>query len=74
MLQHLLQRQIRDHMPVLSKDLSYPLKHAFLPGILRYMTQEHSPWGEIVEQVLYRFLQWQHTGGYNGDVIKPCGA
>jgi hypothetical protein len=48
----LFQRKIRYHMPVLSKDLSYPLKHSFLFRVLWYMAQKYCSLRKIVEQVL----------------------
>ena len=59
-------------MPVLSKDLSHPLKHSFLFRVLWYMTQEYAPLRHGVEQVLYRTLQRQHTRRHYSNVIKPC--
>jgi hypothetical protein len=65
----LIQRKICYHMPVLFKDLSYPLKYAFLFRICGDVTQKYSSLRESIEHVLYRSLQRQHTGGHYSNII-----
>jgi hypothetical protein len=71
---NLLQRQRRDGMAVLFKDLSHAGQYPLLFRLLGCVTQKDAALGERGEQVLDRSFQGQHTGGDNRDILKRGGA